>query len=72
MTSLSGADEARNHYPEDPRQVAVEGQVCAIQMDPPTQSDDPEGGTFQLLLDSGDIIVSPYPAKWHIGYSQHT
>ena len=52
--------------PENRRPVEVRGQVRAVQMDPPNPDDEPEGGTFQLMLDNGDIIVSPYPAKWHI------
>ena len=52
--------------PENCRPVEVRGQVRAVQMDPPTPDDEPEDGVFQLLLDNGDLIVSPYPAKWHI------
>ncbi len=32
-------------------------------MNPPGESG---GGTFQLLLENGDTIVSPYPAEWHL------
>ena len=51
---------------ENHRRVKVRGQVRAVQMDPPGDGDDEVGGVFELLLENGDIIVSPYPAKWHI------
>ena len=66
MSEQTSTGTGPHHHPEDLRPIVVKGQVRAVQMDPPTQSDHLEGGTFQLLLDSGDIIVSPYPAKWHI------
>ena len=66
MSLSSGLDKARDHNPENLRPVEVAGQVRAVQMDPPTPDDEPEDGVFQLLLDNGDLIVSPYPAKWHI------
>lgn len=44
------------------RPVEVKGQVRGVQMNPPGKS----GGTFQLLLENGDVIVSPYPEKWHL------
>ena len=55
-----------NRTIENCRRVEVRGQVRAVQMAPPTQDVEMEGGTFELLLDNGDIIVSPYPAKWHL------
>ncbi len=66
MSLSSGLDKVRDHNPENLRPVEVAGQVRAVQMDPPTPDDEPEDGVFQLLLDNGDLIVSPYPAKWHI------
>ena len=48
---------------ENCRQVEVRGQVTGVQMNRP---DEGGGGTFQLLLENGDIIVSPYPAEWHL------
>ena len=51
---------------ENYRRVKVRGQVRGVQMDPPGDRDDEVGGVFDLLLENGDIIVSPYPAKWHI------
>ena len=48
---------------ENCRQVEVRGQVTGVQMNPP---DEGGGGTFQLLLENGDAIVSPYPAEWHL------
>lgn len=56
-----------HHHPEDLRPVEVKGQVRAVQMDPPTPDDEPEGGVFELLLENGDIITCPYPGQWH-GY----
>ena len=64
LSSDTGATPG--HHPEYVRPVEVRGQVRAVQMDPPTPDDDPEGGVFELLLDNGDLVVSPYPAKWHI------
>lgn len=66
MTLPLDADEALALHHENLRPVEMRGQVRAVQMDPPSQDDSPQGGVFQLLLDNGDIIVSPYPAKWHI------
>ena len=43
--------------------VEVTGQVRGVQMHPPGDGD---GGEFQLLLDSGDTIVSLYPTEWHL------
>ena len=48
---------------ENCRPVEVRGQVRGVQMNPPGEGG---GGTFQLLLESGDTIVSPYPAEWHV------
>ncbi len=66
MSLSSGSAEALDHNPENLRPVEVQGQVRAVQMDPPTPDDEPENGTFELLLDNGDLIASPYPAKWHL------
>lgn len=66
MTERANDGISPNHQPENCRRVEVRGQVRAVQMAPPTSDDEPEGGTFELLLDNGDIITSPYPAKWHI------
>ena len=66
MTERANDGIRPNHQSENCRRVEVRGQVRAVQMDPPTPDDEPEGGTFELLLDNGDIIVSPYPAKWHL------
>ena len=49
--------------PENCRPVEVRGQVRGVRMNPP---DEGGGGTFQLLLENGDTIVSPYPAEWHV------
>ena len=49
--------------PENCRPVEVRGQVRGVRMNPPDQGG---GGTFQLLLENGDTIVSPYPAEWHV------
>lgn len=43
--------------------VEVKGQVRGVQMNPPGKGG---GGTFQLLLENGDVIVSPYPEEWHL------
>ena len=43
--------------------VEVMGQVRGVQMNPPGNGG---GGTFQLLLENGDVIVSPYPEEWHL------
>ena len=64
--SSSDTGATPDHCSEDLRSVEVQGQVRAVQMDPPTPDDNPEGGVFELHLDNGDIIVSPYPAKWHL------
>ena len=48
---------------ENCRPVEVRGQVTGVQMNPPGEGG---GGTFQLLLDNGDTIASPYPAEWHL------
>ena len=50
-------------HPENCRPVEVTGQVRGVQMNPPG---DGGGGTFQLMLDDGAIIVSPYPMEWHL------
>ena len=42
--------------------VEVTGQVRGVQINPPGTD---SGGTFQLLLENGRIIVSPYPMEWH-------
>ena len=44
------------------RHVEVRGQVRGVQMNPPGEG----GGTFQLLLEDGATIVSPYPEEWHL------
>lgn len=69
MTERTNDGIRPNHQSENCRRVEVRGQVRAVQMDPPTPDDEPEGGTFELLLDNGDLIVSPYPAKWHLEVS---
>ncbi len=66
MTEQTTAGFDPDSHSENLRTVKVQGQVRAVQMDPPTPDDEPEGGTFELLLDNGDLIVSPYPAKWHL------
>lgn len=43
--------------------VEVTGQVRGVQMNPPGEGG---GGTFQLLLENGATIVSPYPEEWHV------
>lgn len=48
---------------ENCRPVQVTGQVRGVQMNPPGEGG---GGTFQLLLENGDTITSPYPEKWHV------
>ena len=48
--------------PENCRPVEVRGQVRGVQMNPPGEG----GGTFQLLLEDGNTIVSPYPEEWHV------
>ncbi len=48
---------------DNSQSVEVKGQVRGVQMNPPGQGG---GGTFQLLLENGDVIVSPYPEKWHL------
>jgi len=48
---------------ENNQPVEVKGQVRGVQMNPPGKGG---GGTFQLLLENGDVIVSPYPEKWHL------
>ena len=49
--------------PENCRPVEVRGQVRGVQMNPPGKGG---GGTFQLLLEDGTTIVSPYPEAWHL------
>ncbi|MCY3691184.1 MAG: hypothetical protein OXI54_00090 [Chloroflexota bacterium] len=66
MTEQTTTGLDPDSHPANLRPVEVRGQVRAVQMDPPNPDDEPEGGAFQLLLDNGDIIVSSYPAKWHI------
>ncbi len=46
------------------RPVEVRGQVRGVQMNPPGSKGG--GGTFQLLLEDGTTIVSPYPEEWHL------
>ena len=48
---------------ESCRPIEVTGQVRGVQMNPPGEGNG--GGTFQLLLENGDIIASPYLAEWH-------
>ena len=48
----------------DDRPIEVVGQVRGVQMYPPGNEEN--GGSFQLLTENGDIIVSPYPAEWHL------
>ena len=49
--------------PENCRPVEVTGQVRGVRMNPPGEGG---GGTFQLLLENGDVITSPYPEEWHV------
>ena len=49
--------------PGNCRPVEIRGQVRGVRMNPPNESG---GGTFQLLLENGDTIISPYPAEWHV------
>ncbi|MCY3691186.1 MAG: hypothetical protein OXI54_00100 [Chloroflexota bacterium] len=51
------------NQPENCRPVEVRGQVRGVQMNPPGEGG---GGTFQLLLEDGNTIVSPYPKEWHV------
>ena len=48
---------------ENCRPVEVRGQVRGVQMNPPGEGG---GGTFQLLLENGATIVSPYPEEWRL------
>ena len=48
---------------ENCRPVEVTGQVRGVRMNPPGEGG---GGTFQLLLENGDVITSPYPEEWHV------
>ena len=48
---------------ENCRPVEVRGQVRGVQMNPQGEGG---GGTFQLLLEDGNTIVSPYPEEWHV------
>ena len=50
-------------HSENCRPVEIRGQVRGVQMNPPGKGG---GGTFQLLLEDGAIIVSPYPEEWHL------
>lgn len=50
-------------HSEDCRPVEVRGQVRGVQMNSPGEGG---GGTFQLLLENGDTITSPYPEEWHV------
>lgn len=45
------------------RPVEVTGQVRGVKMNPPGEGG---GGTFQLLLENGDVITSPYPEELHV------
>ena len=49
--------------PENCRPVEVMGQVRGVQMNPPGEED---GGTFQLLLESGSVVSASYPMAWHL------
>ena len=66
MTHPHNANSGSGRRLENCRRVEVRGQVRGVQMDPPGDGDDEVGGVFELLLENGDIIVSPYPAKWHL------
>ena len=46
------------------RPVEIIGQVRGVQMRPPDEGD--AGGEFQILLENGDTVTSPYPAEWHL------
>ena len=48
---------------ENCRPVEVTGQVRGVRMNPPDKGG---GGMFQLLLENGDVITSPYPEEWHV------
>ena len=67
MTPPADAGAASDPLAANCHPVEVKGQVRAVQMDPPTPDDYPEGGVFELLLENGDIITCPYPGQWH-GY----
>lgn len=50
-------------HPENCRPVTVTGQVRGVRMNPPGEGG---GGTFQLLLENGDVVTGPYPEEWHV------
>ena len=49
--------------PKNCRAVEITGQIRGMQMHPPGDSD--AGGTFQILLEDGSFVVSPYLMEWH-------
>ncbi len=64
MDKKSSVSSALDNGSENCRPVEIVGQVRGVQMHPPSKGQ--SGGSFQLLTESGDIIVSPYPAEWHL------
>ena len=52
-----------NCQPPNCQPVEVRGQIRGVQLYPPEAGD---GGTFQLMLEDGAVIDSPYPAEWHL------
>lgn len=51
------------HRSENYRPIEITGQIRGMQMHPPGDFDD--GGTFQILLEDGSLVVSPYLVEWH-------
>ncbi len=45
------------------RSIEITGQVWGVQLSLPGKG---EGGTFQILLENGHIVASPYPRAWHL------
>lgn len=64
MNSQSSVSSTPGEIPDNCRSVEIVGQVRGVQMHPPDKGDD--GGSFQILMDNGDLIVSPYPSEWHL------
>ena len=48
---------------ENRRSVEITGQIRGMQMHPPGDGDG--GGTFQIMLEDGVVVVSPYLVEWH-------
>lgn len=64
MDKKSSVSSALDNGSENCRLVEIVGQVRGVQMHSPGQGDD--GVSFQILMDNGDLIISPYPAEWHL------